>query len=273
MSLRQRIVALAFATTLGGCATQAQMAAYQIQQNVVAGVKISEDCMAKFRTLPVYGRLNQDFIVEDNDPDSARKLAITRRISSEQATDILEAVQIMETCEAPAWQLVAAAVPSLAPVIKQMNREWEQGIQQAVANRAPIGEANKSVKDHRERASALGSQVGQELSNQLVRAHNSEIAQQQQAAAVAATAAALLIAYKQVPISNQVFAGTAIASGQPAYQQESRTQQLMRDIEARDLRDELDNQQRRQQQQQQEQQREINNLNQKIEAIRLGLPY
>ena len=209
MSLRQRIVALAFATTLGGCATQAQMAAYQIQQNVVAGVKISEDCMAKFRTLPVYGRLNQDFIVEGNDPDSARKLAITRRMSSEQATDILEAVQIMETCEAPAWQLVAAAVPSLAPVIKQMNREWEQGIQQAVANRPPIGEANKSVKDHRERASALFSQAGQELSNQLVQAHNSEIAQQQQAAAVAATAAVLLLAYKQVPVHDYMFASTA----------------------------------------------------------------
>jgi hypothetical protein len=220
----ERIVALVLTTTLGGCATQAQMLAYKIQENFAAAVKVSEDCNAKFRTLPVYGRLNQDFILEENDPDILRKLAIKRRVSSEQATDILAASKIMRICEKPSLQMVESASPSVAAVMKQLDAEWDQGIQKVIDKSPTIGEANKLAQDHRKRAQALAQQVGQELGVQLARAHQHEIAQRE-----AAVAALRQVAYAQAQIANQMQADNA------ARMREFEGMQQKRDMEQQEM--------------------------------------
>lgn len=174
------------ALLLSACATPATQAQKQAQQmkttigQVINNVQI---CYSARKKDDAYQRINQIYILDENDPNALRKMMIDRYASEEEKEDFLKLQVLHDPCRRVALKGFGKVHPEMATLIASFYAENDELRAKLLKDKLTIGEANEIINNRIPKRKNAYNGVTHALHQQLNNSHQSEIKNRQRASA------------------------------------------------------------------------------------------
>lgn len=172
------------ALTLSGCATQAQMQYQQMLTQSQHAQKVYVDCQKGAQGTETWARLNSTFVLEANDTNAIRKMAIGRSATAEEKADLMEYRTKLQPCRQQALEGFGMVHPLYVSMLARWFSENDDLLLKLIKDEITVGEANRLSENKRSERIHEDMDASTQVAQQLQAAHQYEL--QNRAAAAAA---------------------------------------------------------------------------------------
>lgn len=160
-------IAVIAVAVLGGCATQAQQQAQLMAAEATdAEIKLGA-CIETARTTNEFLYLNEQFILGENDPMAARKMAIRALPSQMDKENILAYLTIISPCREIAITEWGQVHPAYAATIAEYIATLDENLSLLLTGEITIGERNvfvsRQIVAYNQKALNVGDDIYQNL--------------------------------------------------------------------------------------------------------------
>ncbi len=192
------LIALFAVSFIAACASQAQMQYQQMNNQYLAALDATKSCFLPIMKLPVFERLSEEFILDDNDPNTVQKLANKDYVTDQEAEDLVNFSIIRKPCHKVMIEEFGKVHPEYVVSLARLFTEADADIASAINKERKIGEFNRRTLDRANRWQAEFTQIGQRITANLNQVHQYEMQQRQKAGQALQT-----WAYQQQQLNNQ----------------------------------------------------------------------
>jgi hypothetical protein len=178
----RQLITLITALIVAGCATQAQHQYENITTQYNSAMSAMNSCFVPLLSSPAVRRLENKFILENDDPNTVQKLADKSYADDSDVKDIIEFSVIRKPCYKLAIEKFSLVHPEYVASLAKVFTEADIDLAMAVNRELEIGELNRRTLERVNRWQVEFGQISQRITSQLNQAHQYESQQRQKAA-------------------------------------------------------------------------------------------
>jgi len=176
-----RLWGFALALALAGCAVNARKDTEEVEAQLKYAASENAVCRAWLRESDVYRRANETFVLDEDQVNTERKMALDRNASDNEKVDLLRLNNLAAVCRKKNLENFGRVHPEFVALIATWYAEDDALLAELLGDRVTIGEANRIVQTRLSARQTEAQTVGAGITRQLETPGQAEIADRQRA--------------------------------------------------------------------------------------------